>query len=240
MKRMLKYIFSLGFVFFSFLGNAQDSIKKYPERYGLRVGVDLYRLSRSFYDKDYQGLEIVGDYRVTKKFYAAAEIGNEDKTIDDDRLNFTTKGSYFKVGFDYNPYENWLDMENSIHIGLRYGVSSFSQQLNTYKIFDTSNYYGVNTVTSGEEFNGLSASWVEVVAGMKAKIFNNFFMGFSLRLNYLVSDKKPENFDNLYIPGFNRTYDGKFGAGFNYTLSYFIPFYKKTKNVDPKSIKKVP
>ncbi|NJM80872.1 MAG: hypothetical protein HC854_16945, partial [Flavobacterium sp.] len=103
------------------------------------------------------------------------------------------------------------------------------------------NYYGVNTVVSGEEFNGLSASWIEVVGGMKAKIFNNFFMGFSLRLNYLVADKKPENFDNLYIPGFNRTYDGKFGAGLNYTLSYFIPIYKKTKTkVESKNIKKVP
>jgi hypothetical protein len=31
------------------------------------------------------------------------------KRTDDDRLN---KSSYLKVGFDYNAYENWLDMEN--------------------------------------------------------------------------------------------------------------------------------
>ncbi|WP_395076160.1 DUF6048 family protein, partial [Flavobacterium sp.] len=36
-------------------------------------------------------------------------------------------------------------------------------------------------------------------------------------------------FDNLYIPGFNRTYDGKFGVGWNYTISYFIPLYKSKK-----------
>ncbi|MFT7252531.1 MAG: hypothetical protein ACI9FW_002293, partial [Flavobacterium sp.] len=41
--------------------------------------------------------------------------------------------------------------------------------------------------------------------------------------------KKPNNFDNLFIPGFNRTYDGKFGTGFNYTVSYMIPIYKKNK-----------
>jgi hypothetical protein len=45
-------------------------------------------------------------------------------------------------------------------------------------------------------------------------------------LNRLVSNKK-ENFDNLYIPGFNRTYDGDFGVGLNYTVSYFIPIFKK-------------
>jgi hypothetical protein len=228
MKHILKYTFSLLFVLFSIVGNAQkQDTTKIAQRYGLRVGLDLHRLSKSFYDKDYQGLEIVGDYRISKKFYIAGELGNEDKTTDDDRFNFTTKGTYFKVGFDYNAYENWLDMENMIYAGMRYSVSSFSQTLNTYTIYDPTNYYGENTIVSGEKFNGLTASWLEVVGGIKAKIVNNFYLGFSVRLNYLVSNKRPDNFDNLYIPGFNRTYDGKFGAGFNYTLSYMIPIYKK-------------
>lgn len=232
MKYMLKFIFSLSLVCISLLGNAQtkDTAKvMYPERYGLRVGVDLHKIARSFYEKDYRGFEVVGDYRLSKRFYLAGEIGNEDKTVDDDRLNFTTKGTYFKVGFDYNSFENWLDMENMIYAGMRYGVSSFSQTLNSYTIYDPTNYYGENTIISGSEFDGLNASWLEFVGGIKAELFNNLYMGFSVRLNYLVSNKKPDNFDNLFIPGYNRTYDGKFGAGFNYTLSYFIPIYKKNK-----------
>ncbi|UFH35271.1 DUF6048 family protein [Flavobacterium acetivorans] len=197
-------------------------------RYGLRVGVDLFKLTRALYDKDYKGIEFTGDYRLTKKYYLAAELGNENKTTDDERLNFTTKGSYLKAGFDYNAYENWLDMENIISIGLRYGFSTFSQELNNYKIYNSNPYFGETAaIVSGEKFNGLSAHWLEVVAGVKAKVFNNVFMGFSLRLNTLISNKKPDNFDNLYIPGFNRTYNGSFGVGFNYTVSYFIPIYKK-------------
>jgi len=172
----------------------------------------------------------VDDYRLTSKMYIACELGNENKTTDDDRLNFTTKGTYFKVGFDSNFYENWLDMENMIHVGLRYGVSSFSQELNTYKIYDTAGYFPTgNSVVSGKKYDGLSAQWAEVVAGMKAKLFNNVYAGLSVRMNYLISQKKPSEFDNLYIPGFNRTYDGKFGAGWNYTITYFIPLYKKKK-----------
>ena len=234
MKYMLRFIFSLSLVCVSLLGNAQtkDTAKvMYPERYGLRVGVDLHKIARSFYEKDYRGFEVVGDYRLSKRFYIAGEIGNEDKTVDDDRLNFTTKGTYFKVGFDYNSFENWLDMENMIYVGMRYGVSSFSQTRNSYKIYDPTNYYGETIITSGEKFSGLNASWIEVIGGVKAELFNNLYLGFSLRLNYLVSNKRPENFDNLYIPGFNRTYDGKFGAGLNYTISYFIPIYKKNKEV---------
>jgi hypothetical protein len=197
-------------------------------RYGLRLGVDLYKLTRALYVKDYKGIEFVGDYRLTKKYFLAAELGNENKTTDDTRLNFTTKGSYLKAGFDYNAYENWLDMENVISIGLRYSFSTFNQELNSYKIYNANPYFGeVPAIASGEKFNGLTASWIEVVAGVKAKVFDNVFMGFSLRLNRLVSNKKPGNFDNLYIPGFNRTYDGDFGVGFNYTVSYFIPLYNK-------------
>ena len=211
----------------------KDSLPIKTNRYGLRVGVDLFKLTRALYDKDYKGIEFVGDYRLTKKYYLAAEIGNENKTTDDARLNFTTKGSYLKAGFDYNAYENWLDMENIISIGLRYGVSTFSQELNTYKIYNPNPYFGeVPLIASGEKFNGLSVHWFEVVAGVKAKVFDNVFMGFSLRLNTLISNKKPGNFDNLYIPGFNRTYDGNFGVGFNYTVTYFVPIYKKKVKLD--------
>lgn len=236
MKHMLKYIFSLVFlVCFSMESYAQEKVKdtvKIPQRYGLRLGVDLHRLSKSFYDNNYKGLELVGDYRITKKLYIAGELGNEEKTTLDDNINFTTKGTYFKVGFDYNVYQNWLDMENMIYVGMRAGLGSFSQNLNSYNIYQTGNFYGTNTVVSGQEFNGLSASWIEVISGLKAEVFNNVYVGFSFRLNYLVSNKEPEGFANLYIPGFNKTYENsKFGAGFNYTVSYFIPLYKSKPKV---------
>ena len=211
----------------------KDSVVEKIDRYGLRVGLDLYRITRGLYDRNYKGLELVGDYRFTKKYFLAAELGTENKTTDDDRMNFTTKGSYLKVGFDYNGYQNWLNMENIISIGLRYGFSTFNQQLNNYRIYNAHPYFQeIAIIQSGQQFNGLSASWLEVVAGMKAKVFDNVFVGFSLRLNRLVTNKEPDTFSNLYIPGFNRTYDGSFGVGFNYTVTYFVPIYKKrTKTI---------
>lgn len=246
MKHISKFTFSISLVLLSFTSNAQektevkkDSIPHKKERYGLRVGVDLFKLTRSFYEKDYRGLELVGDYRLTRRHYLAAEIGNENKTVDDDQLNFTTKGTYLKVGFDYNTYENWLNMENIISVGLRYGVSSFSQTLDSYQIYNPNPYFGeAPVIQSGEEFKGLSAQWIEVAAGVKAEVFKNIFVGFSVRLNRLVSQKLPDNFDNLYIPGFNRTYNGSFGVGFNYTVSYFIPLYKSTVKVKEKATEK--
>lgn len=237
MRPILKFTFSL-FALLCAVGlqaqeTPQDSIK--TSRYGLRVGVDALKISRAFWEKDYKGLEIVGDYRVAKSYYIAAEIGNENKTVDDEQLNFTTKGTYIKAGFNYNAYENWLDMENLVYIGLRYGVSSFSQTLNHYTVYNRDHYFGDQPeVVAGKKYSGLSAQWGEFVAGVNAKVFNNIYVGFSIRFNKLFSNKKPDNFDNLYIPGFNRTYDGDFGVGFNYTVSYFIPIYKTKQKVPVK------
>jgi hypothetical protein len=237
-----KFTFSIALILLSFLVNAQqkktDSIPPKIEKFGIRVGADLFKLTRSFYDKNYKGIEFVGDYRLTKNYYLAAELGNENKTTEDDRLNSTAKGTYIKAGFDYNSYENWLDMRNMVFIGLRYGASTFSQQLNSYKLYNTSTYFPeAPTVISGDKFNGLSAQWFEVVVGMKAEVLKNIYVGFSVRMNKILSNTKPENFDNLYIPGFNRTYNGDFGVGFNYTVSYFLPLYK-TKSSPKKVIKK--
>ena len=242
MKHTSKFTFSIILILLSFLVNAQqkktDSIPPKIERFGIRFGADLFKLTRSFYDKNYKGIEFVGDYRLTKNYYLAAELGNENKTTEDDRLNTTAKGTYIKAGFDYNSYENWLDMRNMVFIGLRYGASSFSQQLNSYKLYNTSTYFPeAPTVVSGEKFNGLSAQWLEVVVGMKAEVLKNIYVGFSVRMNKILSNTKPENFDNLYIPGFNRTYNGDFGVGFNYTVSYFLPIYK-TKSSPKKVAKK--
>ena len=241
MKHILNFSSSLCFLLMFTLAHAQeetavksnleqvpDSIPVKKDRYGLRLGVDLFKLSRGFYDKNYKGIELTGDFRWSKKYYLAAEIGNENKTTLDDRLTSNSKGTYLKVGFDYNMYENWLDMENIISVGLRYGLSSFSQELNSYKIYNSHPYWGeLPAVTTSEQFNGLSASWIEVVTGLKAKMFNNVFVGFSVQLKTLVTNKKPNGFDNLYIPGYHRTYNGNFGIGVNYSVSYLIPLYKK-------------
>jgi len=205
----------------------QDTIIK--EKYGLRVGVDLYKPVQTFFNEDRKGLELVGDYRVSKKFYVAAELGYLENTTDEDYLNFTTNGSYLKMGFDYNSYTNWLDMQNAIYVGMRYGFSTFSQTLNSFTINNDPFLDGIAISQNGEKFDGLNAHWVEFVLGMKAELFNNLFLGFSFRGKKMISTKEPGNFKNLYVPGFNRVFLNNSGFGFNYTLSYLIPLYKRKK-----------
>ena len=54
----------------------------------------------------------------------------------------------------------------------------------------------------------------------------------NVQLKGRITDTKPSNYENLYIPGFNRTFDsGTFGVGFGYNISYLIPIFKKEKTV---------
>jgi hypothetical protein len=210
----------------------------YKQKYGLRIGADLSKLARTFLDDNYTGFEVMGDYRLTKNMYLAGELGNEERTIENEVLNNTTKGSYFKGGIDLNMYKNWLDMENMIYAGFRVGASTFSQTRNSYKIYDINNQYwnGDNNdllgIDQAQEFSGLTALWIELQIGVKAQLFNNFFAGINVQLKGLISDTSIDNYENLYIPGFNRTYDsGRIGAGYGLNLSYLIPIFKKDKIV---------
>lgn len=217
----------------------KDSVE-YKQKYGLRVGVDLSRLVRSFADENYTGLELVGDYRLTEKLHIAGELGNEEFTQTEDLggtllYNYTTSGSYIKLGIDWNTYQNWYGMSNLITIGGRYSFATFSQTLNEYQVFNGNRLFNPDDFLPGvgetpEEFSGLSASWLEFVMGVKAELFANIYLGISARLGYLVTNTESDRFPNLWIPGFNKVTDrSNFGIGYNYSISYFIPLYKKSK-----------
>ena len=243
-----------------FLGAAQgtreadtpkDSLV-YKQPYGLRVGIDLSRPVITFLNSDYSGLEFAGDYRLTQNLYLAAELGNEKKTRQEEvgniegagtasLYNFTASGSYLKLGVDLNTYDNWYGMNNSIFIGGRYAISSFSQTLNSYSFYDSNRYWSEDGLTAGSsaagEFSGLNTTWLEFVFGAKAELFANFYLGASVRLGFIITNKEDERFPNLWIPGFNRLTEGsKFGVGYNYTLSYLLPLYKKSKKPRKNSI----
>ena len=238
MKRMYRYFSSIFFILLtSFTAEAQqetvqaqDSVQ-YKEKYGIRVGVDISKPIRTILDDNYSGIELVGDYRVYKNFYVASEVGTEKITFVGDNIETTTNGSYIKVGGDYNAYENWLEMQNAIFVGVRYGFATFSQSLDQYQIYTSSDYFGPDIREENTETSGLTASWAEIMVGIKVEVLNNLFLSANVQLKRKIGQNSPTNFDNLAIPGFGRTYDSsEFGAGFGYTISYMIPFYKKARN----------
>ena len=196
----------------------------------IRLGFDLLKPILSSSEGDNLNYAIVGDLQLTENIYLAGEYGLVDKVIEDENINFNSTGSFLRIGFDYNMFENWIGMDNSIYVGLRYGTSSFSSKILDYNVRNKDSYFS-NLVTDEFqtiEYSNLSGNWIEILLGIKVETFKNVYLGLSLRLNKLLSDKKPDNFGNLFIPGFNKVTDeNTFGSGFNYTLTYSIPLKKR-------------
>ncbi|MFD2518845.1 DUF6048 family protein [Salinimicrobium flavum] len=230
-----KHIFPLLISFALFLpsvlmaqSNVEADTLEYREKYGLRLGVDLSKPLRTLLDDDYQGFELKGDYRLYKDYYLAGELGNEKNLISETNVTAEAKGSYIKLGVNYNAYDNWAGMENLIFAGLRFGFASFSSELQEYSIYTTNSYFPPDIRNEAQEFSNLTASWIELQLGIKVEVLNNVFLGTHVQLKRRITQTTPQNFDNLYIPGFNRTFDdSSFGAGVGYSISYLIPFYKK-------------
>lgn len=205
----------------------QDTIKTYKTAYGIRVGVDISKPIKSIIDNSYSGFEVVGDYRIARNWYVAAELGYEKETSNEDFLNTTSKGSYIRVGANYNSYQNWLDMNNEIYLGFRYGLSIFDQTLNSYAPNVNNTYFPVNTITTPQTTSGLTAHWTEFQLGIKVETFKNLFIGVSAAYKVMLSVDDPANYKTFFAPGFNRVFQSNTGFGFNYTISYTIPIVNK-------------
>lgn len=236
---ILKYTISVVFVLFVSFSWSQEEIKidslqqteldstQVKNIYGIRVGIDISRPIIQMIQKEDLGVELTADYRVAKNWYAAVELGYESEPGFEDLVVFHTKGSYAKIGFNYNAYENWEGMNNEVYVGLRYAFSRFEQELNSYTIVDFSDYLDNYTISPDTTFDGLSAHWAELHVGLKVETLPNLFLTAGMHFKKLISDKEPERFANLYIPGFNSVLLNRNGIGFNYTISYLIPIKKK-------------
>lgn len=205
---------------------SKDTIT-YKSPYGLRLGIDIGKPILGMLDSNSSGIEFTADYRISKNWYIATELGNQTEITVEDYTNSTSKGNFIKIGVNYNAYKNWLDMNNEIFVGFRYGTSTFEQTLNSYRINTGNEYFASNTTATPTTTKGLSAHWTEFVLGIKVETLKNLYLGFSFSYKIMLSLEHPNNFKTLYVPGFNRVFETETGFGFNYTISYTIPFVNK-------------
>ncbi len=207
----------------------KDSLPKIKKKYGIRLGIDISQPIISLFEKEknHTAVELVGDIRIKKNYYIATEMGYESRDSKEDFFAFSTKGNFFKIGVNRNFYENWGEMNNEVYIGIRYATAFFSHTLTSRTPRSSLNYFP--SVPNNEKiaFQNLSAHWAEFVLGIKVETFSNLFIGLNAQFKALITSKQPDNFKNLYIPGFREVSDNNLGFGFTYTISYLIPIIKK-------------
>ena len=227
---MLKFFISIAIIIlFSVKNYSQtenDSVI-IKNKYGIRIGLDFSKQIRML-TEDYKGLSLYGDIKIKERLFIVSELGSDEKDLRTENLRSKFSGNYIKVGFNYNLYNNLPGLNNEIYVGFRFATSKFKSEISEYRIYNKDQFWLQDPIFDNIINKGLNANWVELVIGINTELANNLFMGLSLRLNRMLNQKKPENFTNLYIPGFNKvTENNNFGTGLTYSLIYQIPIVKK-------------
>lgn len=203
---------------------------------GIRAGLDLSKLVRSELQEGYRGAELFGDLSFKKGSRIAIELGNERFRTKEEigqsvLYQYSVSGSYLKVGLDWDIYAQKKGEKNQITAGVRYALSQFTTDIGQAFFYDTQ---AVQTngnfplyTDNGPTLNSLKAQYLEGVLSFKTHLVGNFYIGGSFRMAFLTGEQSPDNFDNLWVPGFNKVTDGaRFGFSYNYGISYFIPLKK--------------
>ena len=227
---ILKFFISVAIIILfsekNFSQTENDSVVV-KNKFGIRIGLDFSKQIRML-TENYKGLSLYGDVKIKERLFIVSELGSDEKELRTDNLRSKFSGTYIKAGLNYNLYNNLPGLNNEIYVGFRFATSKSKSEISEYIIYNKDRFWSQDPIFDNIINKGLNANWVELIIGINAELLNNLFMGLSLRLNRMLNQKKPENFTNLYIPGFNKvTENNNFGTGLTYSLIYQIPIIKK-------------
>lgn len=216
----LKYFISLVLIGTSIGVFAQEK----EEWTKLNIGIDMSKFVVPFIDNTRYGWEASGDFQLLKDMFVVGEIGSQTTKFDVDNYSYNSNGVYTRFGIDYN-YMKHLDPESTdfLLIGARYGATAFYHEANNISI--TNEVWGKYSGGSLER-KTLAASWVEITTGMRAHLFNNFYLGWNVRFKIKLLFQNDPNLQPYHVPGYGRGF-GNSAVGLNYSLYYKIPIYKK-------------
>lgn len=195
-----------------------DSLKEKVELRAVRFGTDILALILSGSDR-FNGWEVNADVDFGR-FYLVADYGfaSRDETLATGGT-YHVEGNYLRVGADVSILKKDPD-RNMLFFGFRYGRSEYAERSvydGAYANFVTQTY----TVSNPDA----GASWGELVAGLRVKVWKEFWMGFTSRMKIGLAVRGDHELSSYYVPGFGVIGPG-FTWGFNYQLFWRIPFKK--------------
>ncbi|MFR1237083.1 MAG: DUF6048 family protein [Barnesiella sp.] len=206
--------------------------KIYPLFNGIMIGINVFDPIANLCGQKYGNYEIGIEVDLLNRFFPVWEIGigHAKSTPEDMNFTYLTKGAlYNRIGLNYN-FKYKSDSPSFFYIGLRYGFSMFSYDINDITM--NSPYWEESQVINIPDQKS-HAHWLEGLVGLRVQIYKNFFMGWSVRYKYMLSYKKNINSDPWFIPGY-----GTKGSslGFTYNLMYRLPIKGKISKAKPEIV----
>jgi hypothetical protein len=231
MRRICEYFISILTVIICSLSQvkSQDTLL-IPLKFN--VGIEVLGPAKYVADKNTLSVEGYISADLNEKLSVVLGGGYLDYKYSQYNYTYFNSGFFIRAGTDFN----LLKPKKSLGkywggIGLRYGLSRFNWEVPEYS---QTNYWGEASSSIPSE-----KSWghfIEASPGMRAEIFRNFSMGWSVSLRMLLYTGTGKDLKPIYFPGFGNG-EKRFSTGFSYFIVWNIP-YKKirviTKKVEPE------
>ena len=162
----------------------------------------------------------------TIPFYNGTYIGVDLYGIGSKILGGDFMSSEVSIGVNLKEKNSYL------YAGLRYAFSSFKYDVSTLPANDPiwgdvignpsleDDYWGGSVPFSHLGMKG-SVQWLEIVLGVKVRIYKNFNMGWSVRMKYKTKASIGEYGAPWYVPGYGKYKSNNMGI--TYSLIYKLP-----------------
>lgn len=200
---------------------SKEDEEEQPFFQGAYAGIDIYGLAGKVFGSDFTSSEVSLEVNLKNKYFPVIEVGyGSTKTTNDETdIYYKASAPFFRIGAGYNVFHKKPHLPGQFIVGLRYGFSSFSYDLDAPGLTDPN--WG--DTTGPLTYNGVktNVSWLELAFGLKTNVWKNFYMGLSLRYRTQLSMKKNENSEPWYIPGFGK--NKSTNLGITYNLIYKLP-----------------
>ena len=226
----LRYIVSLGCLLLwsqTVLGQSIDTLvitePKEPVSWrpqALRVGLDLSQIARQIIFDEFTSLYEVHADLGLHNYFLVADYGHSASRRQQEDFDYSNQGNYVRLGLDVNFLKDDPN-QTAIFFGIRYATSSFDDKLQ----FDRVDAFGSHQLIF--ETSASKASWFEVNAGLKVRIWKGLYLGYTARYKFGLQLKNKEGLIPLDIPGYGLyQIDDTDNFGFNYHVFWRFPFRK--------------
>lgn len=209
-------------LFIPLLVNAQEKDWR-PS--AVRVGADVYGLARTAFQNGYNRQEFQTDIDFYK-YFLVVDAGREQIDHSGEGYTHDSRGSYYRIGIDVNftPYNANRDI---VFFGLRYAQATFSETLSFgYAV----PYWGGSGIVSTND--GIRSQWMEGVMGIKVRIWQQLYMGYTIRAKVFNSITGAGSLVPYEVPGYGKVGTGG-SFGFGYHVYYRLAFRNKAIPIKP-------
>lgn len=226
----IKYIATLLLITVSLSASGQDSI---PVKKFLLFGFDIYGPINYIIlpsDANYEGSFALGLF---KKVYPTFELGYMDinrNSSKDTLYHYSSKGNFMRFGLDYNIFKRKHASElYMVFIGCRYGLANLNYTADNITINDNiwgNDGNGHYRPPDATLVGNIKAQWFEFTGGLRAEIFKNFALGWTVRYSLLTHSTGMNLIKPVSIPGYGSGTNTT-NIGFTYSIYYILRFQKQ-------------